>query len=92
MSWRPFRPRFRKGLAGECGRSTSDYVGRMLWNLWKVSFEMSEFPVSTFFSGFGCAEVAMRMIASAVKEKTGNVPFRPSFQVEVKACWRPSCL
>ncbi|CAK9072952.1 unnamed protein product [Durusdinium trenchii] len=42
-------------------------------------------PWSSWFSGFGCAEMALSMIASALAKQTGKtvVPFSQSYQFEI---------
>lgn len=42
-------------------------------------------PFSTFFSGYGCAELAVDMINAAVRSHTKKDPFSPTMQYEINA-------
>lgn len=48
-------------------------------------FKLDELPTSSWFSGYGCAETAMKMINSALREETGKNAFRATMQYEINA-------
>ena len=55
---------------------------------------METLPISTWFSGYGCAETAFQMLESALKGKreTDGKSFSSSYQFEIAVKARQACL
>ena len=47
--------------------------------------QMKELPTSSFFSGYGCLEMALHMISENRKHLGGDCVFSPSYQVEIQS-------
>lgn len=52
---------------------------------------MKQLPTSSWFSGYGCAEMAMTFINQAMVDQGGNTVFEPAYQFEIQSRARACC-